>query len=218
MVARNKIVVSGSLFGGAEEWSTGWVFADPEPPGASIITPSLLSEWADDVMAIFADGSAESSTLLNLLSSEGTIDEVRAYYYPPTGPAQGVGLSTAEPIEGTGSPLHPPQLALVFSLLTGLAGRSYRGRSYWPALTAGVTTTGMLSLSTVQGYATAMSATLSKIEDAAFPTGNPTLGVYSAALDQVTAVTTISVGTAFDTQRRRREGLSESYASAPYVG
>lgn len=217
MVARNRLVISGSLGpGGIEQWSTGFTFGADNPPQL-IITPSALAEWAEDSMTVLRAVSTGATELRSLLSSSGTIDRVTAYYYDVSGPAVNVGASSSAQILGTSSPTHPPQVALVCSLLTGLAGRSRRGRAYWPALNGTISSTLMMSTATALQAAEAFEEVLGAIQLAAFPSGDTGLVVHSSTLDLVTPVTQLSVGTALDTQRRRRDSLVELYQTVDYV-
>lgn len=214
MVARNKIVIKGSLGdGNIEKWATSIHFGGPGGFFA-ISGPSELAEWADDVMGIL--GALPAEPLRSLLSSEGTIDSVSAYYYDPgPGPAVAVGESSVVPILGGGTPTNPPQISVVFSLLTGLAGRSFRGRNYWPAIGAPMSlTTLRIQPQFPPTYATAWADTLEAIAAAGSPTSEFNACVYSPTRNALTTVSQVSVGDVFDTQRSRRDDMVEVRSSA----
>lgn len=108
---------------------------------------------------------------------------------------------------GPGAETMPPQLAIVVSLLTALAGGRNRGRLYLPGPTnAAIDLTGRL----VQANCT----TIVNAWGAAFTAGTtavPTLVpvVYSRMNRSVQPITRLSVGNVIDTQRRRRDKLLE---------
>lgn len=218
MVARNRLVINGSLgAGGLEQWSAGFSFGSVGTTEL-VNTPAALSEWADDAMAILADAGTSATQVRNMLSTAGSIDSVSTYLYGVSGPAVLVGTSTAAAIAGTGTLNHPPQISTVVSLLTGIAGRSFRGRAYWPNLSTSIASSLMMSPSNAQNIANAFAEILGLITDAGNPLPGFYLGVYSATQDVVTLVTSLAVGTAFDTQRRRRDDLVEQYLTADIGG
>lgn len=99
----------------------------------------------------------------------------------------------------------PPQCAIVCTMRTALAGRSHRGRFYLPGpATGAVTNVGALD-STAQGViADALQAYMvDLIADTYFP------AVYSRTLHTHTVCSSMDVGNVFDTQRRRRDSLTE---------
>jgi hypothetical protein len=109
----------------------------------------------------------------------------------------------------TGDPL-PPQVAVCVTKKTGLAGRERRGRCYLAGFAesqAGdpsrITTTVAGQIAT--GFAD-MAGALQAIDCA--------YGVFSRSLVVMTPVQQFRVGTAFDTQRRRRGRLVENYQTA----
>lgn len=106
-----------------------------------------------------------------------------------------------------GQPL-PPQCSIVMSLRTSGAGRSQRGRFYLPGLgTSQVSSTGRL-ISTeraafVDPFKTYVDAMMAAITDLH-------LSVYSRKLGSGDDVLKVDMGDVIDTQRRRRNKLSES--------
>ena len=129
-------------------------------------------------------------------------------------PAFVSGESTAAVISGSSTVEQVPQVATVFSLLTGIPGGSYRGRMYWPAVGASTNTSGKLALPS-QSNVNNVAALLEALAQL-YPGSSPTqLAVASKAQDAVTEVTSIRWGDVADTQRRRRDALVETYYSAP---
>lgn len=213
MAIRNRIVISGSIgTGGLEEWSTGITYAGLG--SGNLQSPEALQDWAEDAFALVTDG-VTNPRLLGMLSTAATVDAVTAYYYPEGGPATGVGASSASPVAGTSTIQQTPQTSVVMSMLTGMAGRSRRGRCYWPALGGVVlgTTLG-ISASIAQDLADEWAVLISAIADAGGGLDPFFPGVYSPTLDLITPVSQVAVGNVLDTQRRRRDGLAEQYSTA----
>lgn len=212
MVAFNRVVIGGTLASGAESFSTSCGFAgDGEQPVSS---PDLLAQWAADI-ATGLPAELASSEMLAGVSSTGAIREVRCYFYASeTAPASAVGVSPLN-LAGTGSPSRPTSVAAVLSLSTGLAGRRYRGRMYWPALGNVINTTGRFSSTVTAALAQGGSDLLTFIATAA-PSAAPLIPVVvSRTGGFVTPVTEVRVGDVPDTQRSRRDNLDEVYATFP---
>lgn len=115
---------------------------------------------------------------------------------------------------GSGNPL-PAEVAVVASLRTLLAGASFRGRLYLPAMRTGiVTSTGLIDATTVTAVATAVAAGFAAL--AADTTYGGTSGVvYSRKTGAQTPIESVDVGNVWDAQRRRRNSIAESRTSIP---
>lgn len=97
----------------------------------------------------------------------------------------------------------PPQLAIVASHSTGLAGRSYRGRTYLAGWTEAANTgAGYVA----DSYRTLIAAEFEDLrEDLALVTGGPVeLAVVSRTLLEATPITSTSVDIEWDRQNRRK--------------
>jgi hypothetical protein len=123
--------------------------------------------------------------------------------------SQGIAILTLAGT-GTGEPL-PPQISVVGSQVTDLPTRKGRGRSYFPAPTVDTVDGGRLSTAARDIYAQAYVNMLDSIEAAA-------AGAYQVVIRHpdfdpaaFTSLVGIRVGDVFDTQRRRRNKLKESY-------
>lgn len=215
MVARNRVVFNGTLGdAGQEVWSTGISFAGATP-GALVETQEDLQTWANAIKADWLP--LTFPTLFDVLGSGGFAGVVRTEVYGSDNALVRAAESAAIPVEGT-SPLNcPAQTSVVCSLLTGISGRSFRGRSYWPALGLEITTDLVIGTGNAPAEIAAdFSGLLTMVADNApgiEPTGPV---VYSTVLDLVTPVTSISVGNVPDTQRRRRDNLQEVYSTVPW--
>lgn len=131
-----------------------------------------------------------------------------------------VGEAGSPTVAGSGNATKTFQTSMCFSLRTPLAGGRFRGRLYLPALGANISTTTLRVPSANQTQALENMITwLQQIEDAirtALSEADMYLAVYSRANGEATVVSRIEVGDVLDTQRRRRDKATETYASAPF--
>lgn len=112
---------------------------------------------------------------------------------------------------GTGNPSHPLQVALGVSLLTGFSrGPAHKGRFYVPLPNQLPQSDGLIS-TTESGNVKTTATTLVTALNAITP--NLQVAVFSrkAGAPAHRLVTTVSVGRALDTQRRRRKKVPELY-------
>lgn len=124
----------------------------------------------------------------------------------------------ATAVVGTGPNIHPHGTALVCSLRTPAVGPSGRGRMYWPATGQALDNTDYrIAASNVTSLLTGFKTLLSGIEGAirvTFPEAN--LTVWSRKVPRFADVTSLQVGNIPDSQRRRRDTLSEGYQGTTY--
>ncbi len=217
MVARSKLVLSGSMGASqVEQWSTGINFG-PGAGGDLPETPAELQGWANTVHQLLAGPDAPVNLLLAGDDSV-TVDRVTCYWYPGPGPAAAVGASTEAPVDFAGGSVSlPPQVSVVLSLLTGFPGGSYRGRLYWPATACTLGSNYNLTGPTAASLASSAAQFLDDAGITQQTATNLQASVYSPTLDVMTPVIGVSVGNVLDTQRRRRDGLieSRSYSEIP---
>lgn len=128
------------------------------------------------------------------------------------------GLYTSDPAilaadvvgAGTGGGYMPPQVALAVSLVTERRGPTGRGRFFLPApIGAPESSTGLMLAATAQGVADNAAAFLGAING---PAGFGNVAVVSSK-GYLSIVTEVRVGRAYDTIRRRRNGLDEVYGT-----
>lgn len=208
MVARNSIHIDGRLgTASPERFSVGLHYA--LVGGGGMSGSADLQAWVDEAAGLW--GSASVSLIKGALGTSSAITGMRAYYYPASGPAVlSASASVGSGGAGSGSPVHPFQIARVTTLQTGEAGRSARGRVYWPALTHAVDPATGQSLPP-SGYAAAWAAVLTIIRDSAPGAIALEPVVYSSTQNRLTEVSSVRVGSVLDTQRRRRDSLLETY-------
>jgi hypothetical protein len=114
---------------------------------------------------------------------------------------------------------HPPQIALVASLLAGTTkGVGQPGRMYFPGVAASVDPTGHIASSYPISIATTLAAFFAAINGSVDRPGaviNASAGGTGANIAPAVnrEITDVKVGNVYDTQRRRRNALVETYSS-----
>ncbi len=123
-----------------------------------------------------------------------------------------VGTNAAVPGTGTGDPL-PNAVAAVVTLRTGLAGKSFRGRSYFGGATEGqndgagqiataYNTALVAFMTAVQAAMGASTISLAVLSRPRFDKVTPFAMTYPGAITLVTAI--VARDTLWDSQRRRK--------------
>lgn len=210
----NRIIFEGSL-GTAETWSAG--FSVQGEDGSFVSGPEVLLEWATACLEQFGDPGLYPA-LKTLLSSQAKVTAVRITAIQNDGTTFATGLADGGNIAGSNGQTMPYQVAACISLKTNLSGASRRGRLYWPALGASISTN---RLQTPTDEATIAGNMRDLIKDCclAGPPGPDSVPVIaSRVLNDVTTVTSVGCGDILDTQRRRRDGLLETYSFSPFPG
>nr|CRY97256.1 hypothetical protein [uncultured prokaryote] len=211
MAVRCHVTIGGAIADTSTpslNWSVNYQFGATTALGSADATT-----MAD---AVLTDIAADSDVLAGL-GTHNQYGYVRvAFHDPDSGPETSVGLSTGSPVNGstaTTSP-PPPQVCAVATLRTGIPGRSFRGRLYWPATAFGVQANGIMATAStklspaVQGIAQYCAV------EAADLGSNLAWYVWSPTKKVGTPVTVVSVGARCDTQRRRNEA-DDTYTNFP---
>lgn len=210
-----RLTFSGTCFGGTEIWSTGLFLGSPtaDVSNASQAEVDLYAARWSTFFGLLANQFSShyitTQTKLSVLDTAGHPDPLNTVYN--TALVTPGGLSTA---------IYPPQISLVASLrATAVHGLATHGRMYLPGVASAIDiTTGKLPSSQQGTLATAFQTFIKGLNTDA-PVGDQvalcskgrTLPTVLAGVTQL--VTHIEVGDVFDTQRRRRNGLSESYVN-----
>jgi hypothetical protein len=215
-----RVTISGTCFGGAEEWSTGFWIGN-ETADADLPTQGLVDDIRTAWQTFFVTSSSYvantfTSTLVKA-SSVGTDGKASAedtMYATFTGNAAGARTEN-----------FPPQIALVATLVSTKArGVGAKGRMYLPGIVAPVDATGHINGTTQAGILTNFKTFLTAVNASTATTnvimlashgsltaaGTPRVG-GSAPINK--AVVSVRLGNVYDTQRRRRNGLAEAYGS-----
>jgi hypothetical protein len=116
---------------------------------------------------------------------------------------------TVETLPGTitGNVL-PFQVAIVVSLQSILATRSGRGRFYLPPADVSMVTAGKLSSTALTNLQTGLNALFSSLNS-----NGLTPVIRNKTTHTSTTITAGRVGNVFDTQRRRRDSVAETYTA-----
>jgi hypothetical protein len=213
-----RCTMIGTTFNGLEEWSTGFWIGEA---GAAVAAPgqaevdAIAGFWAtyfNNAAALIRAGVKCTRVKLSFYESgaENATEGATVFHDYPVAIAGGQG----------GSQALPPQISVVASLHAspslGLAGK---GRMFLPGVECPIESDGSMS----SANRTNMIAPLKTFFDAVngsaavdgrlVNTSKGRIGVPFAP-PVARAVTTIRLGSIYDTQRRRRNQLTEQYTAA----
>lgn len=214
-----RVTCFGTMFGGAEEWSTGFFLGAsatdasiPTQAGADMVRDAWGTLFGTPNMGIASAWQAVGVKLARLGTDGKTeLDNVETSYF-------------ASPVSGAGggSPF-PPQVALVATLIAesgkGLGGK---GRMYLPGVKHGIDGGGKLG-STEAGYISLALKTFFDTVNGSFDTPGQLInasqgrGGLTPTFPLNRGITSVRVGNVYDTQRRRRNALVESYNSRDLI-
>lgn len=219
--AHVKVVIFGDMYTGAEEWSTGFRIGAEDPGSGNF---GVSQAWVDALKtpwSNFFSGATEGFSFrfrtlgikASLILADGTtdLDEIKTSTY-------------ATPIVGgSASAGFPPQCTIVAQLrASSPVGLGAKGRMYLPGQSYGLDATGHLSGSDTARCALGLRNFLDAAETATDSPGyiiNASKGrvgiPYAAPVNR--RVTMVRVGDVVDTQRRRRNALTEAYAESSLV-
>lgn len=210
-----RVTLFGTMFGGAEEWSTGFFLGSPggdapapSQAGADAIRDYWATFWGTPNAGV-RNSWQFLGCKLSLLNEDGKTDLDNIVTSYTTAAVNGAG---------GGSPF-PPQIALVATLVSGSGkGLAGKGRMYLPGIAHGVDGGGHIGTTEVGYVATALQTFLNAVNgsiDAQGTVINASAGRAAfagiGAINRV--VDSIRVGNVYDTQRRRRNQLAETYTS-----
>jgi hypothetical protein len=213
----NKITLFGTMYNGAEEWSTGFFLGHEDAnviPNTEVELEELYGYWTtffghfDTGISWAFQSTGVKCTHIN---ADGTHDpELTKYYYPSSATAGGLAV--------TG---FPPQVSLVASLLAGTGkGLGYKGRMYIPGVSQPIMGDGHMAWDKVEGIAAKFEDFVSAVNTSSGIWGHfinaskgRTTGITAPPINR--DINEIRIGNVYDTQRRRRNGLPETYKSLP---
>lgn len=203
------------MWGGAERWSTGFFLGDE---GANASDPT--QDAADALAALFrtafthVDARVSNNytfldVKLSYINASGETDNAKTIYgYPATA---ATGAKSSEHL--------PSQCAVVLTLLSDRPrGKASKGRMYLPGFTYNMPSTGKISSTDTNSMANVWKTFFDGVRANFTMPGTPILaakgtGAFPALTAQNDYVETIRIGDVVDTQRRRRNGLTETYVS-----
>lgn len=210
-----KLVVHGS--GCGEEFAFGFYLGHCNAPTSEADLTTMLNAWDTNNNTITTPSTW--TQLKGLLSTDQTVDSLSAYYYADsTAPATFLHHKTVNQVGSSANNL-PLQLSAVATLSTARSGASYRGRMYIP-VTGATTAGGHLIPTTYRDQVGNVATNLMGNALAAARAGalgDPTrVVVFSRSKNSIQDVTSVSVDTKFDVQRRR--AMKQPATRATYVG
>lgn len=201
-MAQYRLQWGGSLYG-YDEWSNTLNMVSGTPTGATasdFVAP--ISSFIEDTTINFTNDVVLTYVKFNQIDAQGK------YVDPVTDVAinDAPGFAT-----GPGEVNVPPQLTVVASLLTGYSrGRAHRGRIYLPPNMNTLGDDGMMSSTRTSDLATHVATFLGALNAV---DSDLAVHVWSKVGGISRIVTQVAVGGVIDTQRRRRNELTEVYST-----
>lgn len=208
-----RLSVGGAMPNG-EKWTVNPVFGFPAP-GLPIDFDTALA------VAVNVAGVPVPSGMSSMNVAAVTVNNVRVEARDWDGTLENVAESIKSPAAaGSGGAAHSFQSSAVFSLRTANGTARGKGRLYWPATGATLSTSTLrLSDTDRDNYLAAFKTYLSGIEDniqAVAGLSSARLVVWSRANQAGYYVNKIMLGNILDTQRRRRDALVEGYSQVAF--
>lgn len=216
--AHVKVTLFGTCMSGNEEWQTGFRMGDPDPAGGNFgIGSGWLALVAAAWQTYFTNGS-------NGFSGNYKTNGVKAAIILEDGSTDIANVETysyATPISGaSGGSWFPPQITLSAQLAAASpVGLGAKGRMYLPGINFPISASGYIGTTEAQAIANGLRTFLDACETATNSPGvvmncsKGRIGVpFAAPVNR--RVTHVRVGSVYDTQRRRRNQLVESYVNA----
>lgn len=212
----NRVTLSGTMWGGAEQWSTGFFMgeenADADPPN-QLMADIIRNKWSDYFQAPGADISNQyvfTQCKVARIQPDGHTEDGSVVYSAPT--------LTVDGDEATIK--LPGQCALVLTLYTDRPrGKASKGRMYLPGIAQMPGNDGKIT-TTQAATNVALVKTMFDAINADPDVPNRVIlaakgtGPVPALTAQNEPVIGVRLGTVIDTQRRRRNALTEAYSSA----
>ena len=221
--AVNRVTISGTCFGGAEEWSTGfWMGsegADAGDPNGS--AEAIAGHWRT-LFELAANSFSSGYLTTQVKTAQHKAEDMKTDlsmvdFYDVSPLLDGGGTAT----------VFPAQISLAMTLTSEIQrGTGSKGRMYLPGINAGLANATGKLLST---YCDTLRTNLLTFFDAVNADANVPDSVILVSKGTKTTifpgpeiiyinphnklVTGLRVGDVYDTQRRRRNGLTEAYST-----
>lgn len=212
-----RVTISGTMLGGGEEWQTGFYMGSltqdasaPTQGFADAVRDAWTTFWSANqshISSYYIFTAVKCAMLLKNGDYDQSFDVVNSY------PTPGVA-------GGGGSLQYPPQVSLVATTIGGSGkGLGGKGRMYLPGVYAAIDGSGHLGSTECQSIATNLAAFFNSVDSSIDAPGhavNVSRGhknLLGAGARNV-PINGIRVGNVFDTQRRRRNALVETYSTA----
>jgi len=208
-----RVSLEGDCFGGDEIWQTGFWRGHA---GQASEEPTL--EVAQQIAAAF---STFVTTANSGVSSNYVFRTVRMSYHLAAGGTNRdltVIYDLPVPAVGTANAVsqHPAQISMVATLMTALArGRGSKGRMFLPCNQGSISSNGSIASNIQTPIATNLATFLDTVNSG--PSGTDSvvnvspINAANGFAGLIVPVTGVRVGNIYDTQRRRRNDLGETY-------
>lgn len=208
-----RVTISGTMFGGAEQWSTGFYLGEE---GSDVSNPTTAAAEAigarwqtyfTSAGASIANDYLTTQVKMAQMDASGATDLDNVVYYNYTTPPAGANAATQ----------YPPQISLAVTLKSALTrGLAAKGRMYLPGVCHPVDTNGKIASATVGAHATLLQTMFDGINTDVGIAGRLILASKGRTTVPTSPpvnaeVTSLALGDVFDTQRRRRNALVETY-------
>lgn len=158
---------------------------------------------------------AASAGFVNGICNDTRLTTVKCLYYPTNVPPAGlVAEAGGTPVPGNAAPFHAPQVCVVASLRSNVAGRSGRGRTYVPYRGQQIGTDGSISSAGQTAIAAYVNGIVSAVGTSlAAQSLNAAWVIWSPKLGNSVPVASVLVGNQCDTIRHRNENRDEVYSA-----
>jgi hypothetical protein len=208
-----KVSILGDCFNQGEEWSTGFWLA--QLSGNSVLPGDCAQQVAAHWETFFKNATTSVSNKYrtvsikaNLFGTDGKqlTNPTQEYFYP----VPLVGPNASAPM--------PPQLTVVASLRNEVPrGDATHGRMYLPGINAGVDADARLSGAIQNTIGTNLKNMIDGINGMTNGAGLRVVLASAKNSGTVRQVSKVMIGNLYDTQRRRRNGLTEGYTTHPVI-
>lgn len=217
-----RVTFSGTVFGGAEQWSTGLQMGEEAGDAVEVI-PGTAEQIAGYWETFFENGAHQISNAwrcnevkVAIINTNGTTDLDNIDYFTYSG-----GIFGAQ-----GGTPWVSQITLAATMTTEFQrGLASKGRMYLPGVNSGIdAATGKLGATFTNTLNTGFKTFLDALNADTDIPGNVIVASKGHKTDQLdtnghpvyengrnAVVTGCRIGDVYDTQRRRRNGLTETY-------
>lgn len=214
-VRHNRLVILGDLFFAdqLETWAVTINFGGDLAPNPA--DPDHNVDIADAVSDFWA-GLQSTNTYCDqwrIIGHKWNFIDTDGNYVTPQSPNT---MLYPTPLTGsnTNPPTMPPQVALAVTLNTTYVGKSYTGRFFLPPSTAALEDGAVIPSATCSGVADNVRDFLDAMNTlGSFGGWGTGSAIVASSKGFNNAVTGVRVGNRYDTQRRRRRQLYESYST-----
>lgn len=209
-----RVTISGTCFSGAEIWSTGF-WLGQETSDAAAVTPVMCSAIGAMWQTFFTGNSNNVNFRWNTtqvkaarMGVDGATETDQVEYWTPSSTIAG---------GDAGSPF-PAQISLAATLISSnVRGPASKGRMFLPGVHIGLGADGRADSGGIGTTATALNTFLSEVNTSTDVPDKVILVSTESAVplrdSQNKFVEHLRMGNVFDTQRRRRNALTETYVN-----